>query len=167
MHAKLLQSYLTLCNPMDCSLPGFSFHRILQARILEGLPCPPPGDLPDLGIKPVSLTSPTLGGRSFMISTTWEACAGEQKGIRQSGIQKVYGILLNTSQKWKLESRAFRESIFKGGRQYSWQSPGAPLNYMPVGKQSRSGKGHRNQGDELKFCQAPFFHSLLVSQLSK
>ena len=26
---------LTLCNPMDCSLPGFSVHEILQARILD------------------------------------------------------------------------------------------------------------------------------------
>ena len=30
------QSYLTLCNPMDCSLPGSSVHGILQARILVG-----------------------------------------------------------------------------------------------------------------------------------
>ena len=30
-----LQSCLTLCDPMDCSLPGFSVHGILQARILE------------------------------------------------------------------------------------------------------------------------------------
>ena len=30
-----LQSCPTLCNPMDCSLPGFSVHWILQARILE------------------------------------------------------------------------------------------------------------------------------------
>ena len=29
------QSCLTLCNPMDCSPPGSSFHGILQARILE------------------------------------------------------------------------------------------------------------------------------------
>ena len=35
VHAKLLQSCLTLCNPMDCSLPGSSVHGILQARILE------------------------------------------------------------------------------------------------------------------------------------
>ena len=35
MHAKLLQSCLTLCNPMDCSLPGSSVHSILQERILE------------------------------------------------------------------------------------------------------------------------------------
>ena len=32
---SLSQSCLTPCNPMDYSLPGFSIHRILQARILE------------------------------------------------------------------------------------------------------------------------------------
>ena len=30
-----------------------------------GLPCPPPGDLPDAGIEPTSLTSPALAGRIF------------------------------------------------------------------------------------------------------
>ena len=35
MCAELLQSCLTLCDPMDCSLRGFSVHGILQARILE------------------------------------------------------------------------------------------------------------------------------------
>ena len=38
--AKLLQSCLTLCNPMDCSLPGSSVHGILQARILEWVASP-------------------------------------------------------------------------------------------------------------------------------
>ena len=33
--AKLLQSCPTLCDPMDCSPPGFSVHGILQARTLE------------------------------------------------------------------------------------------------------------------------------------
>ena len=35
VHARLPQSCLTLCNPMDWSLPGSCVHRILQARILE------------------------------------------------------------------------------------------------------------------------------------
>ena len=35
VHSKLLQSCLTLCDPMDCSLPGSSVHGIVQARILE------------------------------------------------------------------------------------------------------------------------------------
>ena len=34
------QSRLTLCNPMDCSLPGSSLHGFLQARILEGVAIP-------------------------------------------------------------------------------------------------------------------------------
>ena len=38
--AKSLQSCLTLCNPMDCSLQGFSIHGILQARTLEPFPSP-------------------------------------------------------------------------------------------------------------------------------
>ena len=54
MHAKSLQSCLTLCDPMDCSPPGSSVHGILQARILEWLPCPPPGGLPNPGIQPRS-----------------------------------------------------------------------------------------------------------------
>ena len=33
--AKSLQLCLTLCDPTDCSLPGSSLHRILQAGILE------------------------------------------------------------------------------------------------------------------------------------
>jgi len=39
----------------------------------SGLPCPPPEDLPNPGIKPVSLTSPALTGAFFTTSTTWEA----------------------------------------------------------------------------------------------
>ena len=33
--SEFAQSCLTLCDPMDCSLPGSSVHGILQARILE------------------------------------------------------------------------------------------------------------------------------------
>ena len=39
----------------------------------SGLPCPPPGDLPYLGIEPVSLTSPGLAGRLFTTKATREA----------------------------------------------------------------------------------------------
>ena len=58
-HAKLLQSYLALRNAMDyCSLPGFIGFSKQEYWI--GLPCPPPGDLPDPGIKPVSPVTPAL-----------------------------------------------------------------------------------------------------------
>ena len=55
--SEVTQSYPTLCDPMDCSLPGSSIHGILQARVLEWLSFPSPGDLPDPGIVP---GSPTL-----------------------------------------------------------------------------------------------------------
>ena len=35
--------------------------------------CPSPGDLPDTGIEPISLTSPALAGGLFTTSATWEA----------------------------------------------------------------------------------------------
>ena len=37
----------------------------------SGLPCPPPGDLPDPGIKSVSLMSLALAGGFFTTSATW------------------------------------------------------------------------------------------------
>ena len=38
----------------------------------SGLPCPPPADLPDPGIKPMSITSPALASRFFTASAIWE-----------------------------------------------------------------------------------------------
>ena len=39
----------------------------------SGLPCPPPGDLPDPGIEPACLLSPASAGGFFTTSATWEA----------------------------------------------------------------------------------------------
>ena len=38
--SSVIQSRPTLCDPMDCSPPGFSVHGIFQARILEGVAIP-------------------------------------------------------------------------------------------------------------------------------
>ena len=66
--------YLTFCDPMDCSPLGSSVHGISQARILEGLPFPTPGHLPDPGIKPTSLVLFALaGGWVLYHCDTWEA----------------------------------------------------------------------------------------------
>ena len=71
--AKSLQSCPSLCNPMDCSLPGLAVHGIIQARILQWVARIPPGDHPDPVFEPTSLRSPALAGRFFTTSTTWEA----------------------------------------------------------------------------------------------
>ena len=51
-----------LCDPVDYSPPGSFVHGILQARTLEWLPFPSPGDLPDPGTEPAS---PALAGGFF------------------------------------------------------------------------------------------------------
>ena len=57
-----VQSCPTLCEPMDCNLPGASVHRIFQARILEWVAISSSGNLPNTGIEPMS---PALAGRFF------------------------------------------------------------------------------------------------------
>ena len=46
---------------------------LFRQEYWSGLPCTPPGDLPDPGVQPMSLMSPTLAGVIFTISTTREA----------------------------------------------------------------------------------------------
>ena len=73
MHAESIQSYLTLCDLVDYSLPGSSgqgdspgentgvgYHSLLQ-------------DLPDPEIKLASLMSPAMAGGFFAIRATWKA----------------------------------------------------------------------------------------------
>ena len=55
VYAKSLQSCLTLCSSMNYSLPGSSIHGILQARVLEWVTMPSPGNR-----------------RFFTISAIWE-----------------------------------------------------------------------------------------------
>ena len=65
-----LRLFATLWT-VACQAPlsvGFS-----RQEYWSGLPCPPPGDLPDTGIEPSSLRSPALAGGFFITSTSWKA----------------------------------------------------------------------------------------------
>ena len=57
---KVAQSCPTLCDPMDQTV-----HGILQANILEWVPFPSPGDLPNPGLKP---SSPVCGHILYQLS---------------------------------------------------------------------------------------------------
>ena len=90
MHPKLLQSCMTLCDPMDYSLPGFSVHgksTPSRQEYWSGLPWLPPGYLPNPGIKPASLKSPALADRFLMTSTTWQdpTCIHTHQYITRDG----------------------------------------------------------------------------------
>ena len=64
---QLLVILRTVAHQTSWSM-GFS-----RQECWSGLPCPPPGNLPDPGIKPKSLTSPALAGGFFTPSASWEA----------------------------------------------------------------------------------------------
>ena len=52
---------------MDCSTPGSSVHGILQARKLEWVAFPSPGNLPNSGVEPTTPASPALTGRFSLL----------------------------------------------------------------------------------------------------
>ena len=60
-----VQLFVTHQAPLSMAFSGQEYW--------SGLPCPPPRDLPDPGIKPASLTSPELAGTFFTTNATWEA----------------------------------------------------------------------------------------------
>ena len=68
--AKSLQSCPTLCNPMVCSSPGCLSMGFSRQEYCSGLPCPPPGHLPNTRIESPSPLSPALASRFVTTSTT-------------------------------------------------------------------------------------------------
>ena len=75
MHAKSLQSCLTLSDSMDYSLPGSSIHGKNGPGKNIGVGCHAllQGNLSDPGTEPGSLRSPALAVEFFTTSATWEA----------------------------------------------------------------------------------------------
>ena len=68
----LFQLFLTLCDSVDYSPPGFLSMGFSRQEYWSGLLCLPPEDRPYLGIEPTSLTSPELAGGFSTTSATWE-----------------------------------------------------------------------------------------------
>ena len=76
MRAKSFQLCPTLCDPMDCSLPGFSVLGNSPGKNAGGVATPSSRELPDPEIKPVFLIPPALADRFFTTSATWETPYG-------------------------------------------------------------------------------------------
>ena len=79
--SEVAQLCLTLCDPMDCSLPGSSVHGIFQAIVLEWIAISFSKGFPDSGIEPRSpalqadslLSEPP--GRPFLLSVKFSSVA--------------------------------------------------------------------------------------------
>ena len=70
-HYSCVQLFETLWTAAHRAPLSMGFSRL---EYWSGLPCPPPRDLPDPGIKPTSLMSPALVGGFFTTSATWRFC---------------------------------------------------------------------------------------------
>ena len=79
---RLFVTLWTVAHQAPLSL-GFS-----RQEYWSGVLCPPPGDLPDPGIKPISVTSPALARGFFTTSATWEALLNQIMG--QTDFSKTY-----------------------------------------------------------------------------
>ena len=75
-YVQLLGTLWTIACQVSLSM-GFS-----RQEYWSGLPCPPPGDLSDPGIKLASLMSLALAGRFFTTSATWEALRGVKVKVK-------------------------------------------------------------------------------------
>ena len=92
VRAQLLQSRMSLCDPVDPSLPGSSVRRILQARIPEWV------------------AIPFSRGSSWPRDWTWDSCIAPGKSCSDSSVyqrlQKRHGCFLNI-----LLQRALRSGL--------------------------------------------------------
>ena len=117
------QSYSTLCDPVDCSLPGSSVHGILQARILDwvaisfsrgifptqgsnlclfrllhwqlsSLPLVPPGKPPTVGYFSIFHCLVDSSKMSLGVYGGLMQCAGQQKQTADAPVGKCTGFSL-------------------------------------------------------------------------
>ena len=84
---SVTQSCPTFCDPMACSHQAPLSMEFARQEYWSGLPFPPPGDLPDPGIKPVSpalqadslLSEPQGSPRSYMLQQKLKIICVETK----------------------------------------------------------------------------------------
>ena len=118
--AKLLQSCLTLCDPIDGSPPGSPFLGFSRQEHWSGLPFPSPGDLPDPGIKPGSpafqadaLTSEPPGKPKLPHNCTHLTCSKFSKMLKilQARLQQYVNHELPDVQVGFRKARGNRDQI--------------------------------------------------------
>ena len=88
-HSVVSNSFVTLWTIAHQAPLSMGFSR---QEYWSGLPCPPPGGLPNPGIEFMSLISPALAGGFFTTSTTWEA-PKFFTGKRKKTVPTVLGLL--------------------------------------------------------------------------
>ena len=88
----------------------------------NGLPCLPPGDLPNSGIEPASVTSPASARGLFITSCAWEALVlllldlklkpSTARGLAESPLQRLYPYLVDLT----ADTHSSRQLSWEGSR---------------------------------------------------
>ena len=81
---SVTQSCLTLCDPVDHSLPSSSVHGIFKARILEWVAISFPGDLPNPGMELLCPVSPALAGGFYITEPSGKPSSVQFSSVAQS-----------------------------------------------------------------------------------
>ena len=106
----IIEIIIPLLLPLMCMLSRFSQGQLFatawtaawqpplgmgfsRQEYWSGLPCPPPGDLPNPGIKPTSLVSPILVVRFFTTNATWETLKWPTAWVNAYSYYIIYWIL--------------------------------------------------------------------------
>ena len=116
------QSCSILFDPMDCSPPGTSVHGDSPGKNTSGLPCSPPGDLPNPGIEP---RSPTLQKDSSPSEPP-----GKLKNIGVGSPSLLQGIFPIQELNWGLLHCwwILYQGSYQGSPDGRWKS-GIPVNF--------------------------------------
>ena len=112
-HSEVSQLCPTLCNPMDCNLPGSTVHGILQARILEWLAI----SFSRRSLRPRDCTRVSrVVGRRFTIWATREERKEELKSLLMKMKEEI--------EKAGLKLNILKTKIMASGPITSWQIEG-------------------------------------------
>ena len=93
-HVQLFVTPWTIAHQAPLSM-GFS-----RQDYWSWLPCPPPRDLPNPGIEPSFLKSPTLAGGFFTTSATWEAPSCMYTPFKKKNLSKLKNQRTTKNKTW-------------------------------------------------------------------
>ena len=88
-HVQLSETLSTVACQASLSM------KLSRQEYWSGLPCPPPGDLPNPGMVPMSLMSPASGGGLFTTSATWEVLLFHITNSKLSKLNRINKINTN------------------------------------------------------------------------
>ena len=116
---SIAQLCLTLCDPMDCSLPGSSVHGILQARILEWVTISSSRGSSQPRDQTLVTCGSCVGRRILYHCATWEAPSHKCLGCYFTIMSKMHKLTFTSyknNDKWMrhLPSRSFLSLTFLG-----------------------------------------------------